>query len=124
MVREVLPGEYVGFLPFTPSSHAYDPEVALENFKIGATIGGELKMIVGHLNLEGIAPGSEVENFPRGREVFFPIEKAKKMFPNAVLVNGHIHRRQVHRGVHVVGSLVQLTKGEVGNEPGFLVVEA
>lgn len=115
-------GEYVGFLPFAATSHSYDPEEAIEEFHAQAP--GEVKLIVGHLNLEGIAPGSEVENFPRGREVFFPIDKAKKMFPNAVLVNGHVHRRQVHRGVHVVGSLVPLTKGEVGNEPGFLVVEA
>lgn len=113
----------IGFLPFTPASHRYDPVEALKEFGERSTIAARrVDLIVGHLNLEGINVGSEYNDFPRGREVFFPIEEAKEMFPNAVLVNGHIHRRQVHRGVHVVGSIVPLTRGEVTNEPGFLAV--
>lgn len=114
--------EGIVFFPFTPSSHRYDPSEMCEQMRLDA-MDQDVRLVVGHLNLEGINVGSEYNDFPRGREVFFPIEEAKRCFPNAVLCNGHIHRRQVHRGVHVIGSIVPLTKTEASNEPGFLVID-
>lgn len=114
------PEERLGFLPFSPSSHSYDPEYAVYSWKEYDT---KPRAIFGHLNVEGITPGSELSDFPRGRDVFFPVDACKRLFPDAILVNGHIHRRQVFNGVHIVGSLVNLTRGEVDNEPGFLVLD-
>lgn len=112
------------FLPYTPASHRYDPAAFCENLRAERPSSAvQVKLVVGHLNLEGINVGSEYNAFPRGREVFFPIEEAKRCFPKAVLVNGHIHKRQVYRGVHVVGSLVRLTKTEAANEPGGIIVD-
>lgn len=122
-LRVVGIDEGIVFLPFTPSSRAYEPAEACEALAEQAREDDvEVKLVVGHLNLEGINSGSEVNDFPRGRSVFFPIDEAKRLFPDAVLVNGHIHERQTYRGVEVVGSLVNLTKGEIGNRAGFLDV--
>ncbi len=110
----------IGFLPFTASSRNYDPAAQVLKWK---KAGLDLRLIVGHLNIDGITPGSEIEKFPRGRNVFFPIDECKKFFPKAVLVNGHIHKRGVFNGVHIVGSLVNLTRGEVDNKPGFLAID-
>lgn len=122
-LRVVNDEEGIVFLPFTPSSRSYDPKKACEALAEQARDDDvEVKLVCGHLNLEGINSGSEVNDFPRGREVFFPIEEALHYFPNAVLTCGHIHKRCTYRGVEVVGSLVNLTKGEIDNAPGFLVV--
>ncbi len=109
-------------LPYVPPSHSYMAEIG-GIFKSWGKCGLPVKAIFGHLNVEGITPGSEVSDFPRGRDVFFPIGECRRYFPDAVLVNGHIHKRQVYNGVHIVGSLVNLTRGEVDNEPGFLVID-
>ncbi len=106
------------FLPFTASSDAYEPSKYISEIK-----STNVKLVVGHLNVEGITKGSEFNDFPRGREVLFPLEECKKLFPNAVLLNGHIHKRQNYKGLQIIGSLIPLTKGEVDNEPGFLVVD-
>ena len=73
-----------------------------------------------HLMLEGIGHGSETSDSPRGRDVFFPIVEMRALFPNAVFCAGHYHRQQVYEGVHIPGSLVQLTRGELDHRPGFL----
>lgn len=110
------------FLPFTPHSHDYSPEAACETLALECDTS-EVKLVVGHLNIEGIMPGSEVEDFPRGRNVYLPVDTIKRLFPNAIITNGHIHARQVFNGVHIIGSLVNLTRGELSNEPGFLVID-
>lgn len=114
-------------LPFTPRSHAYSPA----DFVGKVEPQGGPVLIVGHLHVEGIEPGSESVELARGREVFLPVEAIATRFKNAVVLNGHYHRRQVFeckggaRGlqVHVPGSLGRLTRGERDNSPGYLVVE-
>jgi DNA repair exonuclease SbcCD nuclease subunit len=113
-------------LPFTPRSHAYDPEEVVETASSNAST---IDVVVGHLNVEGIGPGSETKDMPRGREVFFPYDLLRKRFPKALLLNGHYHEGQVWKkgkakqGVHVPGSLERLTFGEQANAPGWIVAE-
>ncbi len=106
-------------LPFTPRSHAYDPAAFVEILPphLGPVI------VAGHLNIEGIGPGSETIDMPRGRDVFFPLEAVKKRFPKALMLNGHYHTRQTFNGIVIPGSLERLTFGEEKNEPGYLIVE-
>jgi hypothetical protein len=109
-------------LPFTPFCRSYDPAVFLR--EAAFVCRSPRVLIAGHLNLEGITPGSETLDMPRGRDVFFPIEEALATFGDrAILLNGHYHERQVYRGVQVVGSLERLGFGELRNEPGYLLVE-
>jgi len=98
-------------LPYTARSMGYDPVAALRDVD-------RADLVAGHLMLEGIGPGSETTDFARGRDVFFPIERAAET--GAVLVNGHYHRRQTYRGVEIPGALARLTLADVGNSPGFL----
>jgi DNA repair exonuclease SbcCD nuclease subunit len=105
--------------PFAPTSHGYDP--LAEARKIADR--DRVVLVGSHLMLEGIGPGSETQDFPRGRDLFLPIDEIRQLFPNAVIVSGHYHTRELYRGVQVVGSLVRLTRGERHDEPGFLVLE-
>lgn len=106
-------------LPFTASSHAYDPADFVSH--LPAVV---LPVIVaGHLHLKGIHPGSETVDMPRGRSVDWPLEELAKRVPDALLLGGHYHRRQVFEGVQVIGAAARLTFGEEGNDPGYLVVE-
>lgn len=108
----------VACLPFAPRSHNYDPVAFVREHA-----SEPVDLVVGHLMLEGIGPGSETRDMPRGRDVFWPLEEIDKAWPGAVKVGSHYHRRQVYRGVHLPGSLVRLTQAEASNEPGFLVVD-
>ena len=110
------------WLPFTPSSRAYDPDefirsLVLEERDVIPTV------VFGHLNLEGIVPGSETTDMPRGRDVYWPLKALRECFPNAFLVGGHYHTPQVFEGVHVVGSGARLRFDEKDNEVGFMVLE-
>lgn len=109
------------YLPFTPRSHAYNPEEWVQ--KCGAGSNGRKVIVAGHLNIEGIEPGSETTEMPRGRDVFLPVAAIRKRWPNALILNGHYHRRQTFNGVVIPGSLERLTFGEEHNSPGFLIVE-
>ena len=60
-------------LPYTASSHAYDTAKFLK--EAVSKLDGDY-IIASHLNLEGIHPGSESTDMPRGREVFFPLPRA------------------------------------------------
>lgn len=111
-------------LPFTPSSHNYDPDeyvrqcAARERPEPGMPL-----LVIGHLNLEGITAGSETVDMPRGRDVFWPLQALQECFPDALLVGGHYHTAQTFKGVHIVGSAVRLRFDERDNNPGFLVLE-
>jgi DNA repair exonuclease SbcCD nuclease subunit len=120
--KRPAPIAYVVALPYTPASHSYDP--AAEVARLAAAVQpGYPVLVVGHLNLEGIAPGSESTAYARGRDVFWPLGTLRERLPDALLVGGHYHRRQVYEGVQIVGSLCRLTHGEEQNRPGYLVVE-
>lgn len=119
----VLAGVPVVALPFTPRSHAYDPPEFVLELERGAKRAPGTPLVLSHLCVEGIEPGSESKEFARGREVFLPLEEIREWMPGALVFNGHYHRRQTFREVNVPGSLARLTRGERDNSPGFLIVE-
>lgn len=104
-------------LPFTASSHGYDPAAAVREH-----VGGQRDCVTfGHLHVPGIVPGEETTEMPRGREVVFPVEAAREV--SQLMVNGHFHRRQVSPdGVQIVGSLARLTFGEELHSPSFMTI--
>lgn len=113
-------------LPFTPRSHMYEPAAFVR--QLGAKLPAKVRqsnriVVVGHLGLAGINPGSETTEMPRGREVLWPLEELKKWFPKAVLVGGHYHKAQEYKGVNIIGSLARLTHGEEKHEPSMLLLE-
>lgn len=113
----VFAGLDVLALPYTEPARTYDPDVFVREYGHGA------RLVVGHLNLEGIQPGSETIDMPRGRDVFWPLDALREVCPDALLLAGHYHTRQVYRGVQIVGAIGgALTFGEEGNRPGFLEV--
>ena len=109
------------FLPFTPSWAPYDPAEVAKRFVEEHPTGPAL--VLGHLNLEGIHPGSEAKEFARGRSVFWPLDVLEPHALRMVLLGGHVHKAQRYRGVEVVGSTMRLDHGEEDLVPRFLVVE-
>lgn len=105
------------FLPFTAMSHSYDPDAFVRGLESPPDV------VIGHLNLEGITPGSESSEYARGRSVYWPIEALRECCPNAMLIGGHYHERQVFQGVNIIGSMARLTHGESDHVPGFIVVD-
>lgn len=113
-----LPGDYAFLaLPYTARSHASDIATMAANLWPRTK-----KVIVGaHLMIDGVTPGEETTEMPRGREIAFPIAETRGA---AIRMNGHYHTRQVTKeGIVIPGSIARLTAGEHKNEPSFLVVE-
>ena len=108
-------------LPFTPTSHSYDPVEFIE--RLHPPDNQDPILVLGHLNLKGITAGSETLDMPRGREVFWPTDAIRAKFPKAIMVGGHYHERQVYDGVHIIGSTARLTYGEGDNKVGYLELE-
>lgn len=115
---------HVIHLPFTPSSHPYDPDALVRELADSDREWDAMPVIVcGHLNVEGISAGSETTEMPRGRDVFWPLDALAECFPNAVLVGGHYHAPQNFKGLEIIGSLVRLRFDERNNELGYMVLE-
>lgn len=98
----------------------------VDAFEQASSYAGGRLVVLSHLSLPNMHPGSELE-MPRGREVDFPVELVLELKP-AVVLQGHYHARQVVnvRGleVQVVGAPVRFTFGERGDgERGYLLVE-
>jgi len=117
-------------LPYVAPARSYDPAAWIEeaceladNETIVYPGRRKRTVVAGHLMIEGIEPGSETTDMARGRDVFWPEEAVRKHFPDALWLNGHYHRGQVFRGIHVPGSLVRVTHGEEQNQPRFLVFD-
>lgn len=113
-------------LPYTSRAAAYDPEAFIEH--AAKVVDPTLPVVImGHLDVEGITPGSEIAEMPRGRQVFWPLKAIAKHFPKARLFGGHIHKRQLWRAhgveLQIVGSLDRLSFSEEHDSPGFLVVD-
>lgn len=97
---------------------------------LGATAGWPC-VVLGHLMLEGMVPGSETEML-RGRDIPLPIGELGELNP-LLVANGHYHRREVvrrtygeskHLDVQIVGAPVHMTFGERDDGArGFLIVE-
>lgn len=107
-------------LPFAARSHAYDPAA----FVRSVPCSGSRVLVLAHLNIIDIEPGSETTDMPRGREVVFPLDACRETYGDrALLLSGHYHRQQVYKGIHVVGSIERLTFGEATNEPSYMFLE-
>lgn len=118
----VLGGVALLMFPYTSTARTYDPVVVAETMAAKVPEGYSV-LIASHLMLEGIGPGSETMDMPRGRDVFLPVEFLQKRLPGCVITNGHYHQAQTFNGVHIPGSLVRLTQNEIGNVPGYLIVD-
>jgi len=104
-------------LPYTARTHNYNPATVIKGWD------SVPHLVAGHLMIEGIQPGSETQDFARGRDVFLPLEEITRVAPRARIVNGHYHQGQKYRGVYVPGSLGRLTVAEAGNNPRFLELD-
>jgi DNA repair exonuclease SbcCD nuclease subunit len=123
---ELLGGVFIVALPYAPRSHPYDPEAFIRELPRWPELvqDNERVLVLGHLNLEGIVPGSESLEMPRGREILFPIGAVLARFGDrAVSFNGHYHQQQTHRGVGIPGSLERLAFADGTGTPGYLLVE-
>lgn len=118
-------GDQVVFaLPFVPRARAYDPEKVLaEWWSSTAAPNDAPTIIIGHLNVPGVIPASESDEYARGRDVWLPVETIRKRWPDAVVMNGHYHAGQVAPGdVIIPGAPARFTHGEAKHEPGYLVI--
>lgn len=124
-MRTLKNGSLLIALPFTSTAYAYDPAEFIARCAglLDASNRGLPTIIAGHLNLEGISPGSETLDMPRGRDVFWPMEAIAEHFPHALCVGGHYHAPQEYGGVHIIGSLARLRFDECSNETGYVVLE-
>lgn len=110
-------------LPYPHRSRPYDPILFLDQLAVNNVAVKEFPTVVcGHLSLPNITPGSETEEMGRGRDVMFDIDRAKKLLPNALFLNGHYHNGQVYSGIIIPGSLDRLSHGEERTHPSMLVI--
>jgi len=104
-------------LPFTASAKAYSPKDFVEAaFKKH----GECDIAAGHLSVPGMTPGEESNEMRRGRDVTLPVDQLLRC--SKMILNGHYHRQTTMDGVHIPGSLAQLTFGEHTSH-SYLVLE-
>lgn len=107
----------VATFPYVSQDSHYDPTETL--LELVGKHGRDVDLVVSHLMLDGIGPGSEAD-MVRGRDVFLPVEEIQKQWPRAKIVQGHYHSRQVFNGVQVVGSLANFTRADALARPVFL----
>jgi hypothetical protein len=120
------------YFPYTATSRSYDPEAFAREAAEQAE-GWDRVLVASHLMIEGITPGSETTDMARGRDVFLPVQTLHDCFGERLtIVQGHYHQSQSFpfplsgggvQLVHIPGSLVRLTKGEIGNVPGYLKLD-
>lgn len=118
----IFDGVWLVCLPYVPRTHAYSPAEFVASLPPALSEPGQKVVVLSHLMIEGIEPGSETSDFARGRDIFLPIAEIVERFPEALMFNGHYHARQNFRGVWLPGSLARLTRLEAANTPAFYEV--
>lgn len=110
-------------LPFMPVSHGVDLDMTVRELW---PHDGTRVIVISHLSVPGVIPGSETTEMPRGREIGYPFDATKE----AILrLQGHYHRRQDFDPqdggppLIIPGSLARLYFGEEEHVPSFLYVE-
>ena len=115
--------EFIG-LPFTASSHPYNPEEFANH--VFSYPSNYPRIVLSHLSVPGIVPGEETKEMPRGRDVTYPFAATKGA---TMRLQGHYHRHQIFDPkdggppIIIPGSLARLTFGEESHNPSFLVLE-
>lgn len=113
-------------LPYASTSNDYDPAAAVDR-----ECGGKgTLLVVEHLCVRGIVPGSETEDMPRGRNVWFPDDEVAVVARRrrTIVLGGHYHKGQVHETpsglpVQIVGAPARFKHSEETNSPRFLVAD-
>lgn len=128
---------YLTFLPHITKAH-----VALSDGKYKTTqdyinkkvnkvmrvVGqGDSHYIFSHLNVEGLVPGSE-ENLLRKSRVFLPDSIIMDTDPTdgrikPTIIQAHIHKHQIHKNVHVVGSQIYTDSSDTDVEKFYCVID-
>lgn len=110
-------------LPYPSVTRAYDPVLQVQLMAKGRGKSDRALVIAGHLTLQGLLPGSEATEMPKGREIAWPLATLRACFPGAPILAGHHHHSQVFEGVHVIGSLGRLTFADAEHTPRWLEME-
>jgi len=112
-------------LPFMPASHGVDMAEATR--ELWKTIPPSARVLVlSHLSIPGIVPGTETTELPRGREVLYPVAETTKA---TYRVSGHYHKRQAFDPgdggppIYVAGAVARLGFGEQEHDPSFMVLD-
>lgn len=112
-------------LPFVPASHGVDMAEATR--ELWKTIPPSARVLVlSHLSIPGIVPGTETTELPRGREVLYPVAETTKA---TYRVQGHYHQRQMFDpgdgGPEIIipGAIARLNFGEQNHDPSFVVLD-
>lgn len=113
-----LAARHVMCLPYPSTATAYDPEAYVRGYE-----GPAPHLVVGHLSLPNMHPGSETLEMPRGRDYTWPVTAIRERWPSVPIVAGHYHAAQTVDGVHVIGALGRLTFGDEAHSPSYLALE-
>jgi Calcineurin-like phosphoesterase len=114
-------------LPYTASSHPYDPEEYVRGTWDKATKGCRYVVVLEHMDVFGAVLGEETVDMARGRRLTYPREVIEQIAAErnqqVIQLGGHLHLRQRVGGLQIVGSPVRHAFGERMNDPGFLTVD-
>lgn len=114
-------GAWLIALPYTARSRSYDPEEVIRT--MAPVVGRDPVLVISHLMIDGIGPGSETTNMARGRDVFLPFAMIRAQLPQAFIMSGHYHAPQTFKTIDVVGSLVRHRLDEAANDTGYLLIQ-
>jgi DNA repair exonuclease SbcCD nuclease subunit len=112
-------------LPFVSTGFAYDPDEFVRKMDqvVIANARDIPKIVIGHLHLDGAKVGEESTDMARGRPMQWPRQALREVMPRALLLGGHYHYQQEVDGIHIAGSLANLSFREEHAKPGYLIVE-
>jgi len=128
---------YLTFLPHITKAHLelcdfkYKTTQEYINKKVDSimrVVGrGDQHYIFSHLNVSGVMYGSE-ENLLRKSRVFLPDSVIMDEEPldgkiKPVIIQGHIHKNQVHKNVNIIGSSIYTDSSDTDSDKYFCVLD-